>query len=116
MKKDEVKEIKEVKEANKDTTKKQLISFVIGILIGAAITAAIFLLARPCNQGRMSMGNDFNRGTMTRPSDNSRVRPSDRNFNFDKEKRDNRNSDSPQKNSDDSKVEDKKDTTNEKQG
>ena len=114
MKKDEVKEIKEIKEVNKDTTKKQLISLSIGVLIGAAITAAIFLLARPCNQGRMPMGNDFNRSGMTRPSDNSRVRPNDRNFNFDKEKRN--NNDNSKNNSDNNKVEDKKDATNEKQG
>ena len=114
MKKDEVKEIKEIKEVNSNNTKKQLISLAIGVLIGAAITATIFLLVRPCNQGIMPMGNDFNHGTMTRPSDNSRVRPNDRNFNFDKEKRD--NNDNSKNNSDTNKVEDKKDATNEKQG
>ena len=116
MKKDEVKEIKEVKEVNNDTTKRQLISLVIGILIGSAITGIIFLLVRPGSQGKMPMGNDFNRSGMTRPSDNTRVRPNDKNFNFDKEKRDKHNNDDEKNNSESDKAEDKKDATNEKQG
>lgn len=84
--------------------KKQIITLVIGILIGAVITTAIFLIAKPKNSRKMPDFSQFEKN-------GERVRPNGENFDFSKEGR-------TRSNRDNNKVDDNKteDTTNEKQG
>ena len=86
--------------------KKQIITLCIGILIGAVITAAIFLIARPKGGRNIPNFQQFERT-------GERVRPGTGNDDFSKRNRDN------SKKTDDSKVdEDNKteESTDEKQG
>ena len=99
MKKEEKKiEINE----KKGETKKTIITLVIGILIGAVITAAVFLIAKPKNNGRNIP--DFSNFKK------SGERPNMDKFDFSKEGRPSRNKDK-----ENNKVEDKetKDATDE---
>ena len=107
MKKEDVKEIKEIV-VKESTTKSQLIILSIGVLIWAIIASMIFLIVRPYNN-RMPNGNDFNKSEMVRQGNNNntnnRERRNDRNFNFNEQRQ----------RQDNNKADDKKDT-NEKNG
>ena len=91
--------------------KKQILTFIIGVLVGAAITAAIFLIFKP-KAGRNAP--DFSKFERN----GEKFNPGDEDFDpskFNPGERRKRNSSDTK---DDSKVEEKetKDTNNEKQG
>ena len=89
--------LKEINTIKKDgEMKKQIITLVIGILIGAVITAAIFLIAKPKGGRNIPDFSQFEKG-------GEKVKPGDRNFDFSKEGRPSRNRDGSKKN-DNSKV------------
>ena len=94
--------------------KKQILTFIIGVLVGAAITAAIFLIFKPKNSRQIPDFKNFNK-------DGEKFNPEDGDFDPSKfksgEGRSRRNKDSSET-TDDNKVEEKKteDSTNEKQG
>ena len=101
------KEKENIKTKEEGNMKKQIITLIIGILIGAVITAAIFLIAKPKNTRGVPDFSQFEKN-------GERVRPSDGNFDFSKDGRSRRSKDSTT----DEKVEDNtktEDTTNEKQ-
>ena len=77
-----------------DSMKKQIITLVMGILIGAVITAAIFLIFKPKSSRSIPDFSQFNKDGET--------------FDFSKSGRRSRNSDSTSE-TEDSKVEEKQD-------
>ena len=111
--KKEKQEIKEVSSEKNETRnikeggemKKQIITLIIGILIGAVITASVFLIVKPKNDRKIPDFSQFEKnGERTRPSNGE-------NFEFDKEGRARKRSDSSDKSKvdDNSKTEDSKD-------
>lgn len=116
----EMEKIKEVKVNTKDEKiekggimKNKIVTFAIGVLVGAIITAAIFLIFKPNNKGKVPDFSQFNRN-------GEKVIPGDKNIdpsNFKQgERRSRRNKDNTSENDsnvDDAKPEDKQD---EKQG
>ena len=112
--KKEKQEIREVSSEKNETRnikdggemKKQIITLVIGILIGAVITAAIFLIAKPKNSRNIPDFSKFEQN-------GERTKPSEGDFDFSKDGRPSRNRDnnknSDSKVDDNSKTEDTKD-------
>ena len=89
--------------------KKQIITLIIGILIGAILTAAVFLIVKPKNTRGVPDFSQFNK-------DGQIVKPDGENFDFSKMGKGRRNQDSTEEEKstiDENRTED---TPNEKQG
>lgn len=87
--------------------KNQIITFIIGVLVGAIITAAIFLIFKPNNSRRVPDFSGINRN-------GERVRPNGENFPSNNERR--RRSEDSTTESNNTNVDENKDTTNENKG
>ena len=110
----EKQEIKEVSSEKKETRnikeggemKKQIITLIIGILIGAVITASVFLIVKPKNGRNIPDFSQFEKN-------GKKTRPNGGDFDFSKHGRPSRNRDnnkeSDNKVEDNNKTEDTKD-------